>query len=67
MARWLERNGSRAAAVPAFIPIDMSPAKRGMQGAVDWRGNYDYCFACQAACPVGTAVSGPTPRGGSAP
>ncbi len=38
VARWLERKGSRAAAVPAFIPIDMAPAKRGMQGAVDWRG-----------------------------
>ncbi len=38
VARWLERNGSRAAAVPAFIPIDMAPPKSGMQGAVDWRG-----------------------------
>jgi epoxyqueuosine reductase QueG len=34
----LERRGHRAAAVPAFIPIDMSPPKSGMQGAVDWRG-----------------------------
>ncbi len=38
VARWLERAGWRAAAVPAFIPIDMAPPKRGMQGAVDWRG-----------------------------
>lgn len=38
VSRWLERAGWRAAAVPAFIPIDMAPPKRGMQGAVDWRG-----------------------------
>lgn len=38
VALWLERRGSRAAAVPAFIPIDMAPPKSGMQGAVDWRG-----------------------------
>ncbi len=38
VALWLERSGCRAAAVPAFIPIDMTPPKRGMQGAVDWRG-----------------------------
>ena len=38
VALWLERKGSRAAAVPAFIPIDMAPPTRGMQGAVDWRG-----------------------------
>ena len=51
VARWLERKGHRAVAVPAFIPIDMSPPKHGMKGAVE--GNYYYCFACQAACPVG--------------
>ena len=50
-ARWLEQRGHRAVAVPAFIPIDMSPPKHGMKGAVE--GNYYYCFACQAACPVG--------------
>ena len=49
VARWLERKGHRA--VAAFIPIDMSPPKHGMKGAVE--GNYYYCFACQAACPVG--------------
>lgn len=38
VALWLERQGSRAVAVPAFIPIDMAPPKLGMQGAVDWRG-----------------------------
>ncbi|MGE5188971.1 MAG: 4Fe-4S double cluster binding domain-containing protein [Gemmatimonadota bacterium] len=38
VALWLERRGLRAAAVPAFIPIDMAPPKSGMQGAVDWRG-----------------------------
>jgi epoxyqueuosine reductase QueG len=37
VARWLEESGHRAAAVPAFIPIDMTPPKRGMRGAVDWR------------------------------
>src|SRR3972149_4080068 len=50
-ARWLEQRGHRAVAVPAFIPIDMAPPKHGMKGAVE--GNYYYCFACQAACPVG--------------
>ncbi len=38
VAFWLERKGRRAVAVPAFIPIDMTPPKRGMRGAVDWRG-----------------------------
>lgn len=38
VALWLEGKGHRAAAVPAFIPIDMAPPKYGMQGAVDWRG-----------------------------
>ncbi|MGE5663756.1 MAG: 4Fe-4S binding protein [Deltaproteobacteria bacterium] len=38
VALWLERRAHRAAAVPAFIPIDMSPPKSGMEGAVDWRG-----------------------------
>ncbi len=38
VARWFSRRGSAAVAVPAFIPIDMAPPKRGMQGAVDWRG-----------------------------
>ncbi len=38
VASWLERRGCRAVAVPAFIPIDMAPPKRGMRGAVDWRG-----------------------------
>jgi len=38
VALWLEGKGHRAVAVPAFIPIDMSPPKFGMQGAVDWRG-----------------------------
>jgi ferredoxin len=37
VALWLEESGHRAAAVPAFIPIDMAPPKRGMRGAVDWR------------------------------
>lgn len=37
VASWLERGGHRAVAVPAFIPIDMSPPHRGMRGAVDWR------------------------------
>src|SRR4030065_522494 len=32
VARWLERKGHRAVAVPAFIPIDMSPPKRGSEG-----------------------------------
>ena len=38
VAHWLERKGYGAVAVPAFIPIDMSPPKHGMRGAVDWRG-----------------------------
>ena len=38
VALWLEGKGHRAVAVPAFIPIDMSPPKHGMRGAVDWRG-----------------------------
>lgn len=37
VARRLEREGHRAVAVPAFIPIDMAPPKHGMVGAVDWR------------------------------
>lgn len=37
VARWLERQGYRAIAVPGFIPIDMAPPKHGMAGAVDWR------------------------------
>jgi epoxyqueuosine reductase QueG len=36
-ARWLERQGHWAAAVPGFIPIDMAPPKLEMRGAVDWR------------------------------
>lgn len=38
VALWLEGRGHAAVAVPAFIPIDMSPPKFGMRGAVDWRG-----------------------------
>jgi epoxyqueuosine reductase QueG len=38
VALLLERKGYGAVAVPAFIPIDMSPPKHGMRGAVDWRG-----------------------------
>jgi hypothetical protein len=53
VALWLEGKGHKAVAVPAFIPIDMAPPRFGMQGAVDWTGHYYYCFACQAACPVG--------------
>lgn len=37
VARLLENKGYRAVAVPAFIPIDMSPGKNGMVGAIDWR------------------------------
>lgn len=37
VARRLEREGHRAVAVPAFIPIDMAPPRHGMVGAVDWR------------------------------
>ncbi|NIO16975.1 MAG: hypothetical protein GTN70_08245 [Deltaproteobacteria bacterium] len=37
LARRAESMGYRAVAVPAFIPIDMSPPKSGMVGAVDWR------------------------------
>ena len=33
----LESLGHRAVAVPAFIPIEMTPPKRGMKGAIDWR------------------------------
>lgn len=33
----LESAGHRAVAVPAFIPIEMTPPRRGMKGAVDWR------------------------------
>jgi epoxyqueuosine reductase QueG len=33
----LESMGYKAVAVPAFIPIDMSPGKRGMRGEIDWR------------------------------
>ena len=35
VALWLERKGYGAVAVPAFIPIDMSPPKHGMRGSVD--------------------------------
>lgn len=38
VALLLERKGYGTVAVPAFIPIDMSPPKHGMRGAVDWRG-----------------------------
>jgi epoxyqueuosine reductase QueG len=38
IALWLEGRGHAAVAVPAFIPIDMSPPRHGMRGAVDWRG-----------------------------
>lgn len=37
LARALASMGFRAVAVPAFIPIDMSPPRSGMVGAVDWR------------------------------
>jgi len=37
IVRWLEQRGFRAIAVPGFIPIDMTPPKHGMVGAVDWR------------------------------
>lgn len=37
VARKIESLGWRAVAVPAFIPIDMSPPQSGMVGAVDWR------------------------------
>jgi len=37
VARWLERRGYGAVAVPGFIPIDMAPPNYGMVGAVDWR------------------------------
>lgn len=34
---FLESMGYRAVAVPAFIPIDMSPPKYGMVGAINWK------------------------------
>ncbi|MCW9002554.1 MAG: hypothetical protein OQJ87_07515 [Rhodospirillales bacterium] len=36
-ARHLEDQGYRAAAVPAFIPIDMRNPKKGMRGEISWR------------------------------
>jgi epoxyqueuosine reductase QueG len=37
LVRWLERAGHRAVAVSAFLPMDMTPPRNGMRGAVDWR------------------------------
>lgn len=37
VARFLDAAGHAAIAVPAFIPLDMAPPKKGMRGAVDWR------------------------------
>ncbi len=37
VSRLLESEGSRAAAVPAFIPLDMADPKKGMRGEICWR------------------------------
>ncbi len=49
LARYLEREGHQAVAVPAFLPLDMADGKMGMVGAVDWR---------QAAVESGLAIWG---------
>ena len=36
-ARYLEDQGFAAAAVPAFIPLDMGERKKGMRGEINWR------------------------------
>ncbi len=36
-ARFLESRGFLSVAVPAFLPIDMSDAKKGMRGEICWR------------------------------
>lgn len=36
-ARFLESKGFPAAAVPAFIPIDMAAPRKGMRGEICWR------------------------------
>ena len=36
-SRFLESQGFSAAAVPAFIPIDMQVPKKGMRGEICWR------------------------------
>ena len=36
-ARFLESEGHPSLAVPAFIPIDMAPPKKGMRGEICWR------------------------------
>lgn len=36
-ARFLEAKGFGAVAVPAFIPLDMGDAKKGMRGEICWR------------------------------
>jgi epoxyqueuosine reductase QueG len=36
-SRFLESEGFSAAAVPAFIPIDMQAPKKGMRGEICWR------------------------------
>ncbi|HYG87524.1 MAG TPA: 4Fe-4S binding protein [Azospirillum sp.] len=37
VARLLESRGHAAAAVPAFIPLDMASPKHGMRGEISWR------------------------------
>ena len=37
VSRFLESRGFEAAAVPAFIPIDMQDPKKGMRGEICWR------------------------------
>lgn len=37
LARYLETEGYKAVAVPAFLPLDMSDGKMGMIGAIDWK------------------------------
>jgi epoxyqueuosine reductase QueG len=37
LAMSLEHEGFRAVAIPAFLPIDMSDGKYGMEGPIDLR------------------------------
>jgi epoxyqueuosine reductase QueG len=37
VSRFLESEGFSSAAVPAFIPLDMTPPRRGMKGEICWR------------------------------
>ncbi len=37
LVRYLETEGYRAVAIPAFLPLDMGDSRMGMVGAIDWK------------------------------